>query len=137
MICRYCGNAYATDDRTCQGCGAPKTGIVSKVLDAPSTPDHWSNSFRQTVLRVFIVTIAVLVMVLLLGLVGWVNFGAVLAFFWAMPVAPSLLAYGAWRTAKGDLVMLFTLLTAAAMVWGGVFLTTMLIIGVGVTAFVG
>ncbi len=129
MKCRYCGNAYADEDRTCGGCGAPKDAIRS-LLDAPATPEHWSNSLKDTIIRVLIVTGGVLVGAFVLAAIGLAALGAVLAFFWAMPAAPTLMTYVAWRDAKGDFVGFFVRLFLVMGVWSGISFAVLLAIGV-------
>ncbi len=129
MKCRYCGNAYTDNDRTCGGCGAPKYAIQS-LLDAPATPEHWSNSLKDTVFRVVIMTVGIIVGAALLGAIGFGSLAAVLSFFWAVPVAPTLLTYAAWRDAKGDFGAFFLRLFIVGGVWMGVFIAAMMAIGV-------
>ncbi len=129
MICRYCGCAYTNDDRRCGGCGAPKTA-VTKLLDVSAKPDHWSNSLRDTTLRVLAGTLAVGVICAVCVFIGWTAPAMVFAFFWAVPVAPSLLTYAAWRDAKGAIPQFMIYLTFAGMVWSGIFFITLLMVGV-------
>lgn len=102
MNCRYCGSVYTDADRTCGGCGAPKDGLRETLLDVPATPDHWTNSLKDTIYRVLIGTVAAMALTLLSGLVGINGFVGTLAFLWAVPAVPTLLTYAAWRDAKGD-----------------------------------
>jgi len=130
MNCRYCGNVYANDDRTCGGCGAPKHALRQTLLDAPATPEHWSNSLTATVMRVLMVTLGVLVLMGLATALGIGGFASVLAFFWILPVAPVLMTYAAWRSAKGQFGAFFLRLFAVFGVWNGVFFAVFLAIGV-------
>ena len=133
MICRYCGSAYTNDERTCGGCGAPKT-TVTKLLDVTATPDHWSNSLRDTTVRVLAVTLIIGVICMLCVFMGLAAPAMVFAFFWAVPVAPTLLTYAAWRNAKGAIPQFMIYLTFAGLVWSGIFFITLLMIGVTVAS---
>ena len=129
MKCRYCGNAYTDDDRTCGGCGAPKHAIQS-LLDAPATPEHWSNSLKDTIFRVLIVTGGILVGTPLLAAIGLGALGGLLAFFWAVPTAPTMLSYAAWRDAKGDFAGFFLRLFLVGGVWMGISFAVLMAIGI-------
>ena len=129
MNCRYCGNVYADEDRTCGGCGAPKHALRQKVLDAPATPDHWSNSLKDTIYRVLIVTVAMVALVAGAAAAGLGGFAGVVAFFWAMPVAPTLMTYAAWRDARGDWAGWFLRGLLVLPVWCAVFFVVLMSIG--------
>lgn len=129
MNCRYCGSAYADGDRTCGGCGAPKHAIAQTLLDAPTTPDHWSNSLKDTLYRVVIVTVGVLVLTLLAGAVGLGGVAA-LSFFWAVPIAPTLLTYAAWRDAKGDVLGFLFRGFLVFWLWSVIFAAVLICLGI-------
>ena len=129
MNCRYCGSVYTNEDRTCGGCGAPKHALRQTLLDAPATPGHWTNSLKDTIYRVLIVTAALVALVAVAGAAGLEGPASVLAFFWAMPAAPTLLTYAAWRDAKGDWMGFFMRSFLASGVWFGVFVAVLMAIG--------
>lgn len=130
MICRYCDTVYNAEDRTCAGCGAPKTTLSRAVLDAPATPEHWSNSLRTTTLYTLIATVALAILAGLMALIGWSAVAGLMMFFWAVPAAPTLLTYAAWRSAKGSVLDFLLRLTFAGAVWSGIFTTALIVIGI-------
>jgi len=133
MNCRYCGNVYTDEDRTCGGCGAPKHALRQKVLDAPATPEHWSNSLKDTIFRLMIGTFVAILLVTVAGLVGLGGAAAVLVFFWAVLVVPVLLTYAAWRDAKGDWAGFFMRSFLIFPIWSVIFFVTFLAIGFAVS----
>ena len=130
MNCRYCENVYADEDRTCGGCGAPKHALRQKLLDAPATPEHWSNSLKDTVYRVLIGSVCVIVFGNLALLSGLGVLGGTIAFFWAVPIVPCLLTYAAWRDSKGDWVGFFMRCFLVMGVWMAVSLVVLMGIGI-------
>ena len=133
MNCRYCGNVYSEEDRTCGGCGAPKQALRQTLLDAPATPEHWSKSLRQTVGRVLIATVALLVLIVGVSAIGLGALAALLAMVWALPVVPTLLTYAAWRDAKGDWIGFFMRLWLVFGIWSGIFFVMLMSIGIATT----
>ncbi len=129
MNCRYCGNVYADEDRTCGGCGAPKHAFRQKIFDAPATPEHWSNSLKHTIYRVIAGTVGVVILIAVTGAVGLGFFGTILALFWIMPVVPCLLTYAAWRDAKGEWAGFFIRGFVVSMVWMTVLMVVLMCIG--------
>jgi|GEM_PF-5697007 len=129
MNCRYCGNVYTDTDRTCGGCGAPKHAFAQTLLDAPATPEHWSNSLKDTIYRVLIATVAIAVLVVGAGAVGLGGLASVLAFFWAIPAAPTMLTYAAWRDAKGDVGAFLLRLFLIFWLWASLFFVMLMVIG--------
>ena len=129
MNCRYCGNVYTGEDRTCGGCGAPKHAVTQRLLDAPATPEHWSNSFGRTALRVFVVTLVILALLTALDMVGLGEPATVAAFFWAVPVAPSLLTWAAWREAEANWLRFLPYMGMAAGISMAVGMTILFAIG--------
>ncbi len=130
MNCRYCGNVYTDEDRTCGGCGAPKHALRQKVLDAPATPDHWSNSLKDTIYRVMIGTVVLIVAMVVAGAIGLGALAGILAFFWVMPVVPCVLTYAAWRDARGDWVGFFMRGFLVFAIWTAVSIVVLMSIGV-------
>ena len=129
MNCRYCGSVYGGEDRTCGGCGAPKGALARTLLDAPSTPEHWSNSFWRTAMRVFIVTVGVIAALTALDWLGVGEPATVAAFFWAVPVAPALLSYAAWREAEANWLRFLPYMGMATAISMAVGVTMLFAIG--------
>jgi len=100
------------------------------LLDAPATPEHWSNSLKDTVFRVLIATAAIIVLMAVANLIGFGALIGVLAFFWAFPVVPVLLTYAAWREAKGNWAGLFMRSFLVLGVWSGVSFVVVLAFGI-------
>lgn len=117
MNCRYCGGVYEAKARTCGGCGAPKSAI-STLLDLPATPDHWTNSLGRTTWIVLMLTAGICALATAVRMAGWVDPAMFLLLFWAVPIAPILLFYSAWRSSQGQvggrLLNLFCALAVAA-----------------------
>lgn len=130
MNCRYCGNVYTDEDRTCGGCGAPKHALRQKFLDAPATLGHWSHSLKDTIYRVLIGSVCVIVFGVLASLLGVGALGGLLAFFWIMPVVPCLLTYAAWQDSKGDWVGFFMRGFLVFAVWTAVFMVVLMSVGI-------
>ena len=131
MKCRYCGGVYAATERTCGGCGAPKT-VVQTLLDVPAAPNHWSHSMFGTVQRVAFLSGVVAVIVVFFSLIGIKFVGITIAFFWMVFLAPCALAFGAWQSSIGDLTVRLRNFVVAGMMWFGVSLVVLLIIGLAV-----
>ena len=129
MNCRYCGSVYASEDRTCGGCGAPKGMLARTLLDAPATPEHWSNSLWKTALRVFAVTAGIVLLTIALDLFGAGEPMMILAFFWAVPVVPCLLGYAAWRESEGSWGRFLPRLVIALFLTAAIGLTMLFTIG--------
>lgn len=130
MNCRYCENVYTNDDRTCGGCGAPKHALRQKLLDVPATPEHWSNSLKDTIYRVLIGSVCVIVFGILASVLGLGVLGGVLAFFWVIPIVPCLLTYAAWRDSKGDWVGFFMRGFLVIAIWTAVSMVVLLGMGI-------
>lgn len=128
MNCRYCGGVYAATERSCGGCGAPKTAVQT-LLDVPVAPDHWSHSMFSTVQRVAIVSVAISVAAGLFSLVGIKTLGMVIAFFWMVFLAPAGLALGAWQASIGNFPERIRNFVVAGLMWFGISLAMLLVIG--------
>jgi len=132
MNCRYCGGVYAVLERTCGGCGSPKTAVET-FLDVPAAPGHWSHSMTTTVQRVATISGAVGVGAVLLGLIGLKSLGAFIAFFWMMPLASMGLAMGAWQSSVGKLAERARNFMIAGFMWFGISIGMLLVIGLTAT----
>ena len=128
MNCRYCGGVYAVTERTCGGCGAPKTAVET-FLDVPAAPGHWSQSMMETVQRMALISAVVGIVAGVLGLVGLKTFGAFIVFFWMMALAPMGLTLGAWQSSIGNLSERARNFIVAGFVWTGIYIGMMLVIG--------
>lgn len=130
MNCRYCETVYDSTDRRCSGCGAPKTVLSRTLLDGPATPDHWSNSFPKSVLYILIASAVIAVLCGLMAWIGWQGAAAVMGLFWSSLMAPAVLTYAAWRSAEGSWAQFFVRLCLSGMIWGGIMMIFVIIIGV-------
>lgn len=131
MKCRYCGGIYAMTERTCGGCGSPKT-TVQTLLDLPAEPGHWSHSMMDTAQRIAVITGIVAVVAILLGSIGFENLAVFVAFFWMIPLAPIGLGIGAWQSSiakPGERVRNIILAVLMAL---GIGLAMLIAIGVAV-----
>jgi len=131
MKCRYCGGVYHMTERTCGGCGSPKT-TVQTLLDVPAAPGHWSHSMMGTVQRIAIVTGAVAVVIILCGLIGLENFGVFIGIFWTIPLAPIGLGMGAWQSSIGVPGERIRNAIIALLMWFGIIIAILIAIGVAV-----
>jgi len=132
MNCRYCGGVYAVTERTCGGCGAPKT-VVETFLDVPAVPGHWSQSMTVTVQRVALVSGGIGLGAALLSLIGLGAIGAFVAFFWMMPLAPMALSLGAWQSSIGNFGDRVRNFMIAGFMWVGICFGMLIVIGIVAT----
>lgn len=132
MKCRYCGGVYHMTERTCGGCGSPKT-TVQTLLDLPAEPGHWSHSMMDTVQRIAIVTGVVAVVAVLLGAVGLENFAVFVALFWMIPLAPVGLGIGAWQSSIGKPSERVRNMVLAVLMAFGIMIAMLIAIGVAVS----
>ena len=128
MNCRYCGGVYAATERTCGGCGSPKT-MVQTFLDVPAAPGHWSHSMMETVQWVAIISGGVTVAAVLLTMIGLKGFGGLITFFWIIPGSPGVLALGAWQSSIGNFSERIRNFIIAGLLWIGVAIAMLLVIG--------
>ena len=131
MNCRYCGGVYAATERTCGGCGSPKT-MVQTFLDVPAAPGHWSHSMMETVQRVAYGSGAVAVAAVLLSMIGMTTLAAVIAFLWIIPISPVGLGMGAWQSSIGDFRERVRNFIIAGLLWIGIIIAMLLVIGLTV-----
>lgn len=128
MNCRYCSGVYAATERTCGGCGAPKTAVQT-LLDVPAAPGHWSHSMMDTVQWVAIISGGVAAGAVLLSMIGFKGLGGLITFFWIIPGSPGVLALGAWQSSIGKVGERLRNFFIAGLLWIGVTIAMLLVIG--------
>lgn len=128
MNCRYCGGIYMATERSCGGCGSPKT-MVQTLLDVPAAPGHWSHSMTETVQRVAVVSAGVGVGAWLLSLLGLATLAGFATILWIMPGSIIILGMGAWQSSIGNLQERARNFVIAGLLWIGVTISMLLVLG--------
>lgn len=128
MNCRYCGGIYMATERSCGGCGSPKT-VVQTLLDVPAAPGHWSHSMTETVQRVAVASAVIGVAAVILSLVGLSLLAGFAVFFWVMPGSVIVLGMGAWQSSIGKVQERIRNFVLAGLLWIGVSIAMLLVLG--------
>ena len=128
MNCRYCNGLYAVSERTCGGCGAPKT-FVQTLLDVPAAPNHWSQSMMRTAQLVALISLGIAIVFWVIFLMGFENLATLMAFVWIVPLSAIALAMGAWQSSIGNFQLRIRNIVIAVLLWAGLGIALFLVIG--------
>ena len=129
MNCRYCKGVYAATDRSCGGCGAPKTAVQT-LLDVPAAPDHWSHSMGRTVQRMAIASAGVALVVIAFGYLGLGDLATGIAMIWMALIAPIGLGMGAWNSSNGKIGTQVVNAVIGMLLWFGIIIALFVAIGI-------